>query len=47
MLIDANTPLKDISRRLGHSSTRTTIDIYTKCTNRMGEQTVSTFENIL
>lgn len=47
MLIEAGAPLVDVSRRLGHANTRITLDVYTKCTNKMTDKTIELLENIL
>jgi integrase len=47
LLVEGNASLKDISARLGHANTSTTMNIYTHDTPAMQKQTVDIFENVL
>lgn len=44
MLIEQGVPIKAVSKRLGHSSTKITWDIYVKVTQKMETEVVETFE---
>ena len=46
MLIEAGVPVKTVSERLGHSSARTTLEIYVHVTDAMRNDAVDKFENI-
>lgn len=45
-LIEAGADIKAVSKRLGHSNTRTTYEIYVKVTTKMESDTVEKFESI-
>lgn len=47
MLIESGAPIKDISRRLGHSNTAMTLNVYTKCTQAMSNETLNILEKII
>ena len=44
MLIEAGVNIKAISKRLGHSTTRTTLDTYVHVTERLATEAVDKFE---
>lgn len=44
MLIEQGLPIKAVSERLGHASTKITWDIYVKVTEQMQDEVVETFE---
>lgn len=44
MLIEQGLPIKAVSERLGHASTKITWDIYVKVTKKMEDEVVETFE---
>jgi len=44
MLIEQGLPIKAVSERLGHASTKITWDIYVKVTDKMENEVVETFE---
>lgn len=45
MLIEASIPVKTVAERLGHSSTRTTLETYVHVTDTMREDAVNKFES--
>ena len=47
MLIEGGADIKDVSARLGHSSTKISYDIYVKNTKLLKDKTVRIFESIL
>ena len=47
MLIESGAPIKDVSRRLGHSNTAMTLNTYTKCTQAMSNETLNILNSIL
>ena len=47
MLLEANANIKDIQERLGHSKLSTTMDTYSHVTNKMKQDSVDIFENII
>ena len=47
MLIESGAPIKDVSRRLGHSNTAMTLNVYTKCTQAMSDETLDILNSIL
>lgn len=47
MLIESGAPIKDVSRRLGHSNTAMTLNVYTKCTQAMSQETLDILNSIL
>lgn len=47
LLFESGASPKDVQVRLGHSSIKTTMDIYTHVSKEKGEQTVNTFMNYL
>ena len=46
LLIEAGTPVKAVSERLGHSNTRTTLETYVHVTENMKNDAVTKFETI-
>lgn len=46
LLIEQGVPIKVISERLGHSNTKTTLEIYTHVTNNMKDALRNTLENL-
>lgn len=47
MLLERGANFKDIQKRLGHSKLSTTMDTYSHVTEKMSNETVNIFENIL
>ena len=46
LLMEQNIPVKTISERLGHTSTRTTLDVYAHATQNMKNDAVNIFEKV-
>lgn len=46
MLIEGGAPIKSVSKRLGHSTVKTTMELYVHETEKMIEDTVNTFEAV-
>lgn len=47
MLLEAGANIKDIQKRLGHSTLSTTMDTYSHVTEKMENETVNLLESIL
>lgn len=47
MLLESGANIKDIQKRLSHSKLSTTMDTYSHVTNKMNEDSVNRFEQIL
>ncbi|GEA30286.1 tyrosine-type recombinase/integrase [Clostridium diolis] len=47
MLLEAGANIKDIQERLGHSTSSITMDVYSHVTNKMSNNSVNIFENII
>jgi len=46
-LIENGANIKDVQLRLGHANIETTLDTYTHATEKMAEQSVEIFENVV
>lgn len=47
LLFEAGATLKDVQDRLGHTDSKTTLDIYTHVTQKAKAETIEKFENYL
>lgn len=47
LLFDSGASMKDVQKRLGHSSMKTTMDIYTHVTKQSEQETVTEFERYM
>ncbi|GGJ86338.1 site-specific integrase [Lentibacillus kapialis] len=47
LLLEQGAPVKDIQKRLGHKKTSLTLDTYSHLTEKMSNQTVDIFENLM
>ena len=47
LYIEAGANIKDVQKRLGHTSLSTTMDIYSHVTDKMKNETVEIFEQII